>query len=509
MLKYRFHYQDRLYLGLTMEKDPGEEFFTGSNSAGFDFYSGYIEMNDLGPVKKILLGDFRVTAGQGLTLWTEPAFGKSPDPSTLYKRQEFLKKQGSADENGFFRGVAVSVALRNFSLFAFFSSRFLDANITDTLPSGMPVFSTFLETGYHRTRSEINDEKTIRETTAGTRLMYSNSWLRMGTTLVRYYLDGMKQQPDLLYKKYDFWGSSSFNAGIDYTLSFQKIQAFGEASYGNHSWATLHGMSWDIHHQVSFSILYRYYEPGYYARYSGALSENSSATNENAFYFGTVLHPFRHCKITGYVDFFRFPWLTFSVQQPSAGSESMLQADFELSDKFECYLRFRNKSESISYTTADNPIKQTQRRVTSTYRFHYDYSVSKNLQLRSRVEFKTVRYEATDNANGFLLFQDLVYRFSRIPVRLSLRYLLFRTDDYAARIYAYEDDVLYSYTNPAFSDEGYRSYALIRYDAAKNLTFWIKWGQTGYNGVSVIGTGSDEIEGNAKTEVKLQARWTF
>ena len=44
MIKYRYHYQQFIRFGLTMEKDAGENFFRGSNPYGFDFYSGYLEV---------------------------------------------------------------------------------------------------------------------------------------------------------------------------------------------------------------------------------------------------------------------------------------------------------------------------------------------------------------------------------------------------------------------------------------------------------------------------------
>jgi len=125
------------------------------------------------------------------------------------------------------------------------------------------------------------------------------------------------------------------------------------------------------------------------------------------------------------------------------------------------------------------------------------------------VEFKTVVADSTGKAEGFMLYQDLVYRFARIPVQLSMRYMVYRTDNYAARIYAYEDDVLYSYSIPAFFDEGNRSYLMARYNVCKNLTIWLKWGLTVLEDAATLGTGPDEIEGNAKSEAKLQLRLVF
>ena len=509
LVRYRYQVQKRLYCGLTMEKDAGEEFFTGSNPYGFDFYSGYVQINNLGPLKSLLAGDYQVTAGQGLTLGAGSAYGGSFFPSTLYRRPEPLKKYGSTDESLFLRGIAASVAVKNFTLLAFFSLKSLDANITDTLSSGERVFSAFRETTYHRTASEISDEKVISETAVGATIVYKNRWLKIGSTLVRYAYSGTKQKPDELYRKYEFWGNRLLNAGLDYTMSFRKLQLFGETSWGNDAFATLNGALLNAHPLVSFSLLHRYYDPQYYARYSSAVSQNTRPCNENAFYIGSAFHPVRFLNITAYADFVRFPWMTYAVRQPSSGSEFFVQADLMVQKDLSLYLRFLNKSTGMNYTVEDSPVPVMQNQKSNSIRLHIRYTVSQKLQVRSRVEFKTVVADSTEKAEGFMLYQDLVYRFSRIPVQLSMRYMVYRTDNYAARIYAYEDDVLYSYSIPAFFDEGNRSYLMARYDVCKNLTIWLKWGLTVMEDAATLGTGPDEIEGNAKSEAKLQVRLVF
>ncbi len=58
-----------------MEKDAGEEFFTGSNKQGFDYYSGHFYLKNISQnVHSVALGDFQVYFGQGLTIWG--GFGK-------------------------------------------------------------------------------------------------------------------------------------------------------------------------------------------------------------------------------------------------------------------------------------------------------------------------------------------------------------------------------------------------------------------------------------------------
>jgi hypothetical protein len=173
------------------------------------------------------------------------------------------------------------------------------------------------------------------------------------------------------------------------------------------------------------------------------------------------------------------------------------------------YLRFRNKSTIANFANEESVLELIENQQSTNIRLHCRYQVNRNLQLQSRAEFKIVNGDSTGKANGFLLYQDIVYRFPRIPVQLSMRYLFYSTDDYASRIYAYESDVLYSYSIPALYDEGNRSYIMLRYDANKSLTLWVKWAQTLVDDVSTIGSGLDEIQGNIRSEIKLQVRWVF
>jgi hypothetical protein len=83
----------------------------------------------------------------------------------------------------------------------------------------------------------------------------------------------------------------------------------------------------------------------------------------------------------------------------------------------------------------------------------------------------------------------------------------FETGGYNSRIYAYENDVLYSYSIPAFFDKGYRYYFNINYDLKRNLSIWVRWAQTINSDKTTIGSGLDEIPGSHRSEIKVQALW--
>ncbi|MEO7767730.1 MAG: hypothetical protein ABIS01_09900, partial [Ferruginibacter sp.] len=69
--------------------------------------------------------------------------------------------------------------------------------------------------------------------------------------------------------------------------------------------------------------------------------------------------------------------------------------------------------------------------------------------------------------------------------------------------------VLYSYSIPVFYEKGYRYYINLNYDLSRKLSVWVRWAQTVFKGQTVIGSGLDEIEGNKRTEVKVQAIYQF
>jgi len=85
----------------------------------------------------------------------------------------------------------------------------------------------------------------------------------------------------------------------------------------------------------------------------------------------------------------------------------------------------------------------------------------------------------------------------------------FETGGYDSRLYAYENDVLYSFSIPVFYDKGYRYYFNLSYDTTKNISIWLRWSQTIYPGKSLIGSGLDEINGHTKTGVEVQALYNF
>ena len=111
--------------------------------------------------------------------------------------------------------------------------------------------------------------------------------------------------------------------------------------------------------------------------------------------------------------------------------------------------------------------------------------------------------------SGFLIYADMVVKPIIKKYSANVRLQYFETEGYDSRLYAFENDLLYSYSIPVFYDKGYRYYFNFNYDVSKKLAIWIKWSQTIYSDKDVIGSGLDEIVGNKRTEAKFQVIYQF
>lgn len=512
IIRYRYHYKDRIYWGVTAEKDAGEEFFAGSNKKGFDFYSAHLLVNDIGKLKTLALGDYHLRFGQGLTLWSGISYGKTPYVLSIKKKQYGITKYSSTEENRFLRGAGTTISLKNLDISIFYSRKKIDANIQylDTLQDEVENVTSFQVTGYHSIPSEVEDEDAIDESIAGGNISYGRDNFHLGMTLVNYQF-GVKLMPDELpYNRFDFRGKGNTNIGFDYQVGWNRFNLFGEVSHSlGHGVAHLNGILFNPHSLISLSILYRDYQRNYYPFYSQAISENSTNKNERGIYLGTEIRPLKHLKVSAYFDAFWFPWLKYNVDAPSQGSDYMIRFDYNPSEILEIYCSLKEESKPQNSIEETSSMKEIVNTRLTKFRFQLAYWVSTNLQLRSRIELSRFHLGDDPQEQGYLVFQDILFRPKEVPLAVSFRFAMFDTDSWNTRIYAYEHDLLYGFSIPALHQSGMRSYLLVKYSPLDYMDLWFRISQTYYAHVQSIGTGLNEISGKTKTEVKVQIQLKF
>jgi len=520
-LRYGFNYYNKVRLGFIAEKDAGEVFLkdrvpdslqdlAGTNlHNGFDFLSFHVSLRDIGILKALTVGDYQLEFGQGLTLWSGLAFGKSSDALNIKRFARGLRPNTSANENLYFRGIATTIGFKNIDITAFYSSHKVDANLVlgDSLPDGSGFISALQESGLHRTLNELLDRKSINIQAFGGNINYLYKRLKIGVTSYYSKLSTEILKDQQLYGQYDFSGTENLNAGLNYRYLINKINLFGEIAVSqNGGFAQLHGLMANLHPRFSMTVLYRNYQKEYQNFYSNAFAENSYNRNEKGIYTGVRINVHRNWFITAYLDNFSFPWIKYRVDAPSKGSEYLVQLENSSIEKLFYYFRFRQKNKQINETITEDHILEVINTRKNYFRFHIEYMISASVKMKNRVEYVIFKEGDVYRGTGYLIYQDIAWRSKTEKFSMVFRYALFDTDSYDERIYAYENDVLYAFSVPAYYYNGMRGIVLLNFKLTKKINFWVRFAHTFIGNRLVLGTGLDEINDQSRSEIKIQLR---
>ena len=545
-LKYTYNYRNKVRAGFVLEKDAGEMFFTDKVSdtiqkllgsqyhRGFDFVGFHLYAKDLGIVKAAVLGDYQLAFGQGLTLWSGLSFGKAGAGSSVMKQGHGITPKGSASEYAFMRGAAVTIGNGPFSGTVFYSNRMIDANVSvaDSL-NEVELVSSLQETGYHRTIGELLDRHAIRQQVVGGHLSYAIAHFEIGYTAHHTWLSAPLELRPSHYNQFYFQGQSLTNQGLDFKYVKGKYAVFGEMamSYnndakvvepvetptqtqtalrqaqGSFAFAGLIGLTVKPAGYLNFTILYRDYGKAYQNLLGNAFGEGSRNQGQRGIYLGVEAAPAPYWNILAYADQFKFTWLTSQVNAPCRGHDYYLRISHSFNKRANAYMQFRSKTKMKNSTDAfvfsHYPIFYTKNAV----RFNINYQIGRDFHGSNKAEYAHYYNEDGSNEHGYFLCQDIAYKPEYKPYSLSFRYAIFDAKDYNARIYAYESDVLYSFSVPALYGKGMRIYLLGKVKLFNALTLYARIGRTIYSDRDEIGNGLTLIEGNHKTDLKVEAIW--
>jgi hypothetical protein len=507
--RYQYRYKNLLQLGMTGDKDPGEPFFSGVQTKGFDFYSFHLFARKLGVIKAVALGDFTVNLGQGLVHWQALAFGKSAEVINIKRQAAPLLPYSSAGEFYFNRGVGVTLQKGRVEVTAFGSYRKLSGNRAIDTSSGEEVITSLQTSGYHRTEPELIDRNHAGLLATGGALTLRYTIFRIGLNGVCHYLEKPLQKRDEAHYHYAISGKRWSNYSLDYSATFRNVHLYGEAAVDHRfSRAFVQGALISVHAKADVSLLYRNIGAAYQALSAKAFTENTTPTNEQGFYLGINLRPHPEYRIDGYADFYRFPWLKYRVNAPSAGRDYSLQLTYQPRRQVEVSARYRYEQKSRNGFDADSVLYAALPVARHNWSAHVTYQFNNQFEVRVRTD-GVIYYPGTlEREDGYSAFVEGVYRRgSRFSCNLRLHG--FSTDGYNSRIYAYENNLLYNYSVPSFFDRGMHYYLRINWDASQRLSLWLRWSQTFYKDKVSIGSGLEEIEGNRRSEVRVQMRLTI
>ena len=496
-LRYNFRYRKYVDVGLRVEKDAGEQFW-GVYNKGFDFYGGHIQLSDVGCVQTLVLGDFKAKFGQGLLLNSDFRLSKSAFLSSIKSGSALLRKSSSTNEYNYFRGVGTTLKWGHWRWTGFYSYRRLDADTT-----GGYVHS-ISETGLHRTESEYAKRHTVGVHTAGMNVSVQYAKFRIGANVLFNYLSLPLYVAPTLYNQPSVEGQMQLSGSVDYQWRVSNFLFFGEIAMTHRlGWASVNGMKFYPCDALGLVALHRHYSGEYNSMWGNSFSESSSMRNEQGLYVGVETSPMRYWKFTAYADVFRFPYPQYGIDKPSEGFDYMLESTYTPNRFLSMSLKGRWKQKMTNVEEAVLPLHKVQLR----YHLVYHYQC---FSFKTRLDGNLCKISQQENSYGYSLAQDIGYNNPHFPLSGNLRFQMFHTDTYDNRIYIYENDVLYAFSNPISYGSGCRYYLNLKYSLKSWLSIWFKVAQTVYaDNRSAIGSSHDKISGNRKTDFRLLLRFSI
>ena len=524
-LRYQFNYRNRLKFGLTGAQDAGEPFFSNKNTLGYDHYSYYFQLRDMGRLEELNLGMYRVQLGMGLIMNTGFHMGKLSMLQSQGRSRHVLTAHTSRSASGYLNGAAATWRFQDsWRLTAFASYRPLDATLnTDA------TVRTIVRDGYHRTTNELAKKNNTHLLDLGFRLawrrslfgglaamslnaLYSHFDRRLmptGTSSSSsssssspYVATESQPSPSQPYRQYALAGNDFLHTSLDYGFTNYRLSFSGETAVSrNGAFAALHTFSYRLSDQWSLMLLHRYYDKRYAAFHAYSFSEGGATQNEHGIYLGASWAPSRTTLIKAYADYAHFPWARYQVSVPSDAFDAMLLARTLLYNKVTVEGRYRFHLRQLDNSQQHFLLNRYEHRARLRLTLPLISSQS-NSQLSTTTQADAALIDhRTARSRGLMLGQQVEWKHRWLQLNAGISW--FHTDDYDSRLYQYEPSVRYDFSFPMYYGHGLRYSLMARAEWGRYLLA-AKIGTTTYFDRAVISSGLQQIDRSSMTDLLLQ-----
>lgn len=472
MFRYTFDTQNRFSFKISGEKDPGEQFFKGEQRYGFDFYSASVSIQDVGIVKKAVLGDYRLNFGQGLAIGSSMLSGKGVGAGSARRFSTGIRAVAPTSEGDFLRGTAITLG---------------NSRAEGTLFAGRMFGST--------------------DNCLGANVSYTHALFKVGARILGYSRSDTCGTSAEKWRR--LWQPTGFNVAADYHAILFKQLLFGEIGVNqNGAVGVLQALITNPTPTLKIAVIFRHYDKHYTNPSGHAFGTNSKNAGETGIYLTGDYVLSRRITLSLYADYYRFTILTYRTDAPVQGLDIGLSGEINLTRssvlnvKYNFRSKPENSPESIYY-------KQIQEHLKHKIRLIWSNTPLSTLKLKTEIDWMINHYPMSQiRRSSILLYQDIILNFPKPNISIHTRIAYFDTDSYDERLYAYENDVYYAFSIGSYYYKGIRGYLLLRYKY-KWISLWLRVAQTYYIDRQVISSGLTQIDKPHKTEIKAQIMFSW
>ena len=503
-LKYQFTYGDQVKAGFVGSQDAGEPFFAGKNRLGYDYYSFYLQLKQLGRVESLVLGKYRVSMGMGLVINNIFGLGKVSMLQNMGRSTSTLRAHSSRSSDSYLQGAAATVNIaKGLTATGFISYRAMDATLNKD-----GTAATILTSGYHRTETELEKKNNLKNTTFGGNIRYQANGYHAGLNVVRTHLNReLKPNTSVLYRQHYAQGYDFLNMSADYGYVHHRFSVNGETALNrNGSLATINSLSLQLGGEWSLMALYRFFSFRYTSLYANSYSDGGSVQNESGIYLGATWQPSPSWKLMAYTDFAYFPWAKYQISQSSHSCDNLLQLSYTKNRWiFGGRYRLRIRQKDNEDKTALISRTEHRGRLSAEYSQESQTTDNKRLGWSSRTQIDFGFTSFNEYEKGLMISETFGFTYRWLRLNGGMGW--FQTDSYDSRVYLYELGPLYSYSVTQFSGEGIRYWLMARANIGSRLMLTAKLGTTNYFDRSTIGSSYQQIKASSQTDLDVQLRW--
>lgn len=483
-----------LEVGALAEKDAGERTLT-------DFSTAYIAGVIPSLQMRFIVGDYLFESAGGLVFNQSYPISKGSDVMAPVRNNGTgIRPFRSTNENGYYRGAAVSVEWNTIKAQLMYSHRATNATIDST-----GLITSFDASGLFRTASEQTHRNSAREQIIGGRVSW-HPWREWNFGTTAYHAAFNHSLHPVTNDLVSIDQSNVQGIDVSYTTEHSDVSSEIAFSRNVHAW-----IASAIAKPIScleLSFIVRDYSPNFFNLHASAFGEHGDEVkNEMGIYSAARIQILSWLRVSAYYDQFRFPQLDARTGVPGSGNEALGFVEIRLNRRCGIELCAKQKSTPELCDAADyfgRTIQQTSSRVQNNYKLTTNISALHASHLTTRLECVHVEEQgARVDEYGYLFSQSVQWK---ILTRLhtSVQVTMFKTDSYNSRLYRYEDELPGAFTNAMLFGEGVRWYVLLQYEIGRAVQLYAKYTCSIKNGVRTLGTGLDEIQGNTLQQISMQ-----
>jgi hypothetical protein len=467
-INLRYSPFDRLKMGISIEKDPGETLLKKGKPDYFSYFLTFQSKIKDGPT--LFLGDFKTSWGQGLLNASYGSF-KSINTTDISRNPIQINAHKSFAENGFYRGIILKYPLyKTITWIPMISFKKRDASFQSDSLNGI---SQLLLSGFHRTELERQNQEVTQIFHFGNRLQWQQNDLVAGINMIYQKMHPGQGKPKELYNQFYYSGKNYLGFSLDYHYQFSSWLLSGEIAYSKTT-AFIFQLQNSLNKKLDIAILGRYYPKTYQGILAQAWGENSLNRNEFGLYLGLVYQLSTKWKISIFNDFYVHPWIRYQINSPTRGMEQRGRIAYEKRKGIKFYIEWHSKNEEETQNAIAGILFYNR----NQYRSHIEIP-GKSILWRARFDWGQILF-GKKNLTGYSFWLEGWFKKITSPWSFSTRLGIYNTPGYEVRFYHFEQQVTGVYGLKPYYGQGILLHLVGKINIGKLLKWEImmrkKWG---------------------------------